>query len=109
MYSGWLQNTEYFFLMCFVNVLKWSILYFDKFLFCYFCSLQLRFWVNLIKNPNFVFDINKTPAVDNCLSVIGQFLMDSCSISKQTLTKDSPSSRLLYANEIEKSRDMVIK
>ncbi|XP_071817170.1 plexin-A4-like isoform X2 [Apostichopus japonicus] len=70
--------------------------------------LQLRFWVNLIKNPNFVFDINKTPAVDNCLSVIGQFLMDSCSISKQTLTKDSPSSRLLYANEIEKSRDMVI-
>lgn len=69
--------------------------------------LQLRFWVNLIKNPNFVYDINKTPAVDNCLSVIGQCLMDSCSISQQTLTKDSPSSRLLYAKEIPRYRELV--
>ena len=35
-------------------------------------SLALRFWVNLIKNPEFVFDINKSAIVDACLSVIAQ-------------------------------------
>lgn len=35
-------------------------------------SLALRFWVNLIKNPEFVFDINKSAIVDSCLSVIAQ-------------------------------------
>lgn len=35
-------------------------------------ALALRFWVNLIKNPEFVFDINKSAIVDSCLSVIAQ-------------------------------------
>lgn len=35
-------------------------------------SLSLRFWVNLIKNPEFIFDINKSAIVDSCLSVIAQ-------------------------------------
>jgi hypothetical protein len=37
-----------------------------------FFSLPLRFWVNLIKNPNFLFDVHKAPIVDSCLSVIAQ-------------------------------------
>ena len=44
-------------------------------------SLPLRFWVNLIKNPNFVFDINKSNIVDSCLSVVAQTFMDACSVS----------------------------
>ncbi|KAJ1526203.1 hypothetical protein ONE63_009362 [Megalurothrips usitatus] len=63
-------------------------------------SLPLRFWVNLIKNPNFVFDIYKSNIVDSCLSVVAQTFMDSCSTSDHRLGKDSPSSKLLYAKDI---------
>ncbi|KAG1655459.1 Plexin-A4 [Nymphon striatum] len=63
-------------------------------------SLPLRFWVNLIKNPNFVFDISKSNIVDSCLSVVAQTFMDSCSTSDHRLGKDSPSSKLLYAKDI---------
>lgn len=35
-------------------------------------SVPLRFWVNIIKNPDFVFDIHKSTTVDSCLSVIAQ-------------------------------------
>jgi len=73
----------------------------------YWCSLPLRFWVNLIKNPEFVFDIEKSNIVDSCLSVIAQTFMDSCSMSEQRLGKDSPSSKLLYAKDIPKYRSWV--
>ncbi|WAR26076.1 PLXA4-like protein [Mya arenaria] len=63
-------------------------------------SLPLRFWVNVIKNPNFVFDIYKSNIVDSCLSVVAQNFMDSCSMSEHKLGKDSPSSKLLYAKDI---------
>ena len=33
-------------------------------------ALALRFWVNMMKNPEFVFDVNKSHTVDACLSVI---------------------------------------
>ena len=70
-------------------------------------SLPLRFWVNVVKNPQFVFDVDKTSAVDSCLSVVAQTLMDSCSVSEQKLGKDSSSSRLLYARDIPKYRKWV--
>lgn len=60
-------------------------------------SLPLRFWVNFIKNPDFIFDINKTTTVDSCLSVIAQTFMDSCSTTEHRLGKDSPSNKLLFA------------
>jgi len=74
---------------------------------CCVCSLPLRFWVNVISNPDFVFDIHKTSAVDSCLSVIAQTLMDSCSVAEQKLGKDSSSSKLLYARDIPKYRTWV--
>ncbi|XP_054746803.1 plexin-A2 isoform X1 [Anastrepha obliqua] len=70
-------------------------------------SLPLRFWVNLIKNPNFVFDIHKSNIVDSCLSVVAQTFMDSCSTSDHRLGKDSPSSKLLYAKDIPEYRKWV--
>ncbi|XP_015793671.1 plexin-A2 [Tetranychus urticae] len=70
-------------------------------------SLPLRFWVNLIKNPNFVFDINKSNIVDSCLSVVAQTFMDACSKSDHRLGKDSPSSKLLYAKDIPIYKDWV--
>ncbi|XP_033120013.1 plexin-A4-like [Anneissia japonica] len=70
-------------------------------------SLPLRFWVNLIKNPDVIFDIHKSDAVDACLSIIGQTLMDSCSVSEHQLTKESPSSKLLYAKDIPNYKKLV--
>jgi hypothetical protein len=63
-------------------------------------SLPLRFWVNVIKNPQFVFDIHKSSITDACLSVVAQTFMDSCSTSEHRLGKDSPSTKLLYAKDI---------
>jgi hypothetical protein len=50
-------------------------------------SLPLRFWVNILKNPQFVFDIEKTDHIDACLSVIAQAFIDACSISDLQLGK----------------------
>ncbi|CAH0774149.1 unnamed protein product [Bemisia tabaci] len=72
-------------------------------------SLPLRFWVNFIKNPDFIFDINKTPTVDACLSVIAQTFMDSCSTTNHRLGKDSPSNKLLFAKDIPHYREAVTR
>lgn len=50
-------------------------------------SLPLRFWVNILKNPQFVFDIKKTSHIDGCLSVIAQAFMDAFSLAEQTMGK----------------------
>ncbi|XP_070802766.1 plexin-C1 [Pituophis catenifer annectens] len=63
-------------------------------------SLPLRFWVNILKNPQFVFDIKKTPHIDGCLSVIAQAFMDAFSLSEQHLGKEAPTNKLLYAKDI---------
>lgn len=52
-------------------------------------AFLLRFWVNIIKNPNYILDIEKTNTLDANLSVIAQTLMDSCSAQSQKLTKVS--------------------
>ncbi|KAM8702809.1 hypothetical protein ACLKA7_005158 [Drosophila subpalustris] len=70
-------------------------------------SLPLRFWVNFIKNPDFIFDVNKTYSVDSCLSVIAQTFMDACSTTEHRLGKDSPSNKLLFAKDIPNYRVMV--
>uniref|UniRef100_A0A3B3TNA9 Plexin A3-like n=1 Tax=Poecilia latipinna TaxID=48699 RepID=A0A3B3TNA9_9TELE len=74
---------------------------------CAVCSLPLRFWVNVIKNPQFVFDIHKSSITDACLSVVAQTFMDSCSTSEHRLGKDSPSNKLLYAKDIPNYKSWV--
>lgn len=63
-------------------------------------SLPLRFWVNILKNPQFAFDIKKTPHLDGCLSVIAQAFIDTFSLSDQMLGKESPTNKLLYAKDM---------
>ncbi|XP_044310866.1 plexin-C1 isoform X1 [Varanus komodoensis] len=70
-------------------------------------SLPLRFWVNILKNPQFVFDIKKTPHIDGCLSVIAQAFMDAFSLSEQQLGKEAPTNKLLYAKDIPLYREEV--
>lgn len=75
----------------------------------FICSVPLRFWVNVIKNPDFVFDINKSATVDSCLTVIAQAYIDATSTADIRYTKDTPSARLLYVNEVKKYRAGVEK
>jgi plexin A len=70
-------------------------------------ALPLRFWVNIIKNPDFVFDIHKSNTVDSSLSVIASTFMDSCSQSRLDLNKESPSGKLLFYKEVHKYRKWV--
>ncbi|XP_061839618.1 plexin-C1 [Nerophis lumbriciformis] len=70
-------------------------------------SLPLRFWVNILKNPQFVFDMDKSPQLDGCLSVIAQAFMDSFSLSETQLGKHAPTNKLLYAKDIPKFKQEV--
>ncbi|MGH0171681.1 UNVERIFIED_CONTAM: hypothetical protein FKN15_061869 [Acipenser sinensis] len=70
-------------------------------------SLPLRFWVNILKNPQFVFDMEKSPHLDACLSVIAQAFMDSFSLSDQQLGKYAPTNKLLYAKDIPRYKTEV--
>ncbi|KAK3558276.1 hypothetical protein QTP86_013929 [Hemibagrus guttatus] len=71
-------------------------------------SLPLRFWVNILKNPDFVFsDLEKTPHLDGCLSVIAQAFMDSFSLTDHQLGKHAPTNKLLYAKDIPQYKQEV--
>jgi plexin A len=72
-------------------------------------SLPLRFFVNMIKNPDFIFDVQKTNVIDASLSVIAQMFMDSCAAGTHQLTKDSPSSKLLFYRDVQKYKILVEK
>ena len=57
--------------------------------------------MNIIKNPEFVFDIHKSATVDGCLTVVAQAYIDGTSTSDLQYNKDTPSARLLYVNEVK--------
>ncbi|XP_047663373.1 plexin-B1 isoform X2 [Tachysurus fulvidraco] len=70
-------------------------------------SLPLRFWINILKNPQFIFDVPASDSVDAVLSVIAQTFMDSCTIADHKLGRDSPINKLLYARDIPRYKQMV--
>ncbi|XP_064399093.1 plexin-A1-like isoform X2 [Halichondria panicea] len=72
-------------------------------------SVPLRFWVNVIKNPDFLFDVNKSATVDSCLTVIAQAYIDACSTTDFKYTKDTPAARLLYVNDVKKYKTGVLQ
>uniref|UniRef100_A0A8C9U3D2 Plexin b1b n=1 Tax=Scleropages formosus TaxID=113540 RepID=A0A8C9U3D2_SCLFO len=69
-------------------------------------SLPLRFWINIVKNPQFIFDVQASDNVDAVLSVIAQTFMDSCTIAEHKLGRDSPINKLLYARDIPRYKQM---
>ncbi|KAJ0064660.1 hypothetical protein NL108_011519, partial [Boleophthalmus pectinirostris] len=78
-------------------------------LICLFvcAALPLRFWINILKNPQFIFDVQTSDHVDAVLSVIAQTFMDSCTIADHKLGRDSPINKLLYARDIPRYKQMV--
>jgi len=81
----------------------------NEMFFLFIFSLPLRFFVNMIKNPDFIFDVQKTNVIDASLSVIAQMFMDSCAAGTHQLTKDSPSSKLLFYRDVQKYKILVEK
>lgn len=45
-------------------------------------SLLLRFWVNVLKNPQLIFDVQVSDNEDAILAVIAQTFIDSCMVSE---------------------------
>lgn len=71
-------------------------------------SVPLRFWITLIKNPQFVFDVEQTPATELNLSIVAQTLMSSCMPQTgEPVSKEAPSHRLLFARDINDYRGMI--
>uniref|UniRef100_A0A8C9Y5Y5 Plexin b2a, tandem duplicate 1 n=1 Tax=Sander lucioperca TaxID=283035 RepID=A0A8C9Y5Y5_SANLU len=70
-------------------------------------SLPMRFWVNILRNPDFIFDVHVTEVVDASLHVIAQTFMDACTKTEHKLSRESPSNKLLYAKEISTYKKMV--
>ncbi|XP_039891728.1 plexin-B2a [Simochromis diagramma] len=70
-------------------------------------SLPMRFWVNILRNPHFIFDVHVTEVVDASLHVIAQTFMDACTKTEHKLSRESPSNKLLYAKEISTYKKMV--
>uniref|UniRef100_A0A8C7UE42 Plexin-B1 n=1 Tax=Oncorhynchus mykiss TaxID=8022 RepID=A0A8C7UE42_ONCMY len=70
-------------------------------------SLPLRFWINIVKNPQFIFDVQPSDHVDAVLTVISQTFMDSCTTAEHKLGRDSPINKLLYARDIPRYKQMV--
>ena len=70
---------------------------------------KMEFWMNVIKNPQFLLDIDQTPTIDSSLNIVCGVFMDSCSTSDKGLTKDSPINKLLYAKDIPRYRKQVQK
>ena len=56
-----------------------------------------------------ILDVEKHPLIDSILSVISQTYMDSCSLSNHSFSTDSPSSKLLYAKELQDYKPAVKK
>lgn len=69
-------------------------------------AFLLRFWMNFIKNPNYILDVEKSNTLDASLSTIAQTLIDSCS-SQQKLNKDSSCNKMLFANDVPKYKNLV--
>lgn len=67
------------YLLCKKDCLSFSLLF----------SLPLRFWVNILKNPHFIFDVHVHEVVDASLSVIAQTFMDACTRTEHKLSRVS--------------------
>lgn len=81
---------------CYCPNLKSAPVFHPDMWFTLLYSLPLRFWINILKNPQFVFDMEKAPHLDGCLSVIAQAFMDSFSLSETQLGKVNKCLMIYY-------------
>ena len=70
-------------------------------------AVVLRFWMQLLHNPDTTFDVQRQHSLLPSLAVVGQTLVDTFSQSNLVLGKESPSSKLLFAREIANYHPLV--
>ncbi|XP_077977794.1 plexin-A2-like [Glandiceps talaboti] len=70
-------------------------------------SLPLRVWANMLKSPQFLFDIRVSNTVKESLYIVAQTFIDACSKIERKLGVKSPANKLLYAKEIPIYKDKV--
>ncbi|XP_071959828.1 plexin-B-like [Antedon mediterranea] len=70
-------------------------------------SVPSKFWVQVIKHPEYIFDIKQTGPIMGTLSIISRTFIESCSPKKIQLTKESEVNRLLYTKEMPHYRSLV--
>ena len=66
----------------------------------------LKFWLNILKNPQLVFDVNKTSLIDASLQPIVQVFIDSCSDNLFN-NKDLTINNLIFSNDINKYKSQI--
>ncbi|XP_052778505.1 plexin-B1-like [Mya arenaria] len=70
-------------------------------------SYSIRIWAMLIKTPSILFDINAPSYVTESLDVISQVFIESFSRTEQAVSKESPTQKLIFRNELLKYRTHV--
>ncbi|XP_052781273.1 plexin-B2-like [Mya arenaria] len=70
-------------------------------------SYSIRVWAMLIKTPSILFDINAPSYVSESLDVISQVFIESFSRTEQAVSKESPTQKLIFRNELAKFRTHV--
>lgn len=71
--------------------------------------LFLRYWTQLIKNPDIIFDCKRTSLLDSSLDCISQAFIDSCSSldAHNLYDTNSPTNRLLFIREVPRYKLMI--
>ncbi|KAJ3612087.1 hypothetical protein NHX12_020364 [Muraenolepis orangiensis] len=70
-------------------------------------SLPLRFWVNILRNPQFIFDVHVTEVVDASLHVIAQTFMDACTKTEHKLSREISTYKKMVDDYYKGIRQMV--
>lgn len=91
---------KYFFDFLEEQVEKRGIFDFDILYIWKINSFFFWFWVNILKNFQFVFDIDKIDYIDVCFLVIVQVFIDVCFIFDLQLGKDLLINKFFYVKEI---------
>lgn len=71
--------------------------------------LFVRYWSQLIRSPDILFDCKRTPLLDASLECIAQALVDACSSmdAHNLYDTDSPTNRLLFIREVPRYKLMM--
>ena len=74
-------------------------------------SYFIKYWANLLKNPEYLLDVDKNNLIDSSLSSIVSAFLDSCTINESFNLYDtnstSPINRLLYLHEVPRYKEMI--
>ena len=67
----------------------------------------MRIWAGLMKKPSIVFDIKSPPYVDTSMDVISQVFIECFSLEALKFSKDSPTHKMIFNNEMKHYKDRV--